>query len=57
MILNWAMTNLGGGMQNVSYDRGGNVLYSAPSKTTSGGLREWDFVWLAPFPLKGNHRA
>ena len=42
-----------GGGQNVSCDFGGeNVLYSAPSKPSFGGLRKWDLSGLCPFPLR-----
>ena len=47
----WTIANGGGGGQNVSCDfRGENVLWSAPSKTSFGGLRKWDSSGLCTFP-------
>ena len=43
---------MGGKTYRAIWGGGGNVLWSAPSKTNFGGLRRWDWSGLCPFPLK-----
>ena len=47
----WEFAKGGGAKRIMRFWGGGNVLSSAPSKTSFGGLRKWDLSGLCPSPL------